>query len=102
MKLKTDMYKGLSYLADLIYSRRTDLNITRQQLASDIGVTYTTILYWETVYLQRLPRPDNFNALCRSLDLDPLEVMTVAGYETERQAAHAHAATRRLRLRKAA
>lgn len=80
---KSNKYPTLSYFAELISIRRRDLNLTQYDVASSIGVCTSTICYWEAGHLHRLPRPADFNALCKVLDLDALDVIRQAGYDVQ-------------------
>lgn len=82
-KSSSFIYPTLSYFAELISTRRSDLDLTLYDIASSVGVSISTIHYWEAGNLQRLPRPADFNTLCKVLDLDALDVIRQAGYDVQ-------------------
>lgn len=78
---RSNRWGSSSYFAQLISTRRTDLQLPVSRVAKSVGVAVSTIYAWEAGRLRRLPRPGDFNRLCRVLELDSVEVIEAMGYE---------------------
>lgn len=67
--------------ADLIRNARKAHGWTQDTLIEESGVTKSTLVRWESGRAER-PDPDAVRALCRALDIDPLQAAVALGYLT--------------------
>lgn len=68
--------------AKLIRDARLRRSWTQDQLVADSGVSKSTIVRWENGRAER-PDPDQVQAICRSLGVNPVLAAKALGYLTE-------------------
>src|SRR4051794_30534314 len=58
---------------------RQEKGLSARELAETVGVHHTTITMLERAQIEQ-PRPDKLTRVARALDLDPTDLLTLAGY----------------------
>jgi transcriptional regulator with XRE-family HTH domain len=72
----------VSDLGEYLRSRREELGLTQEQLASKIGVSQATVSQYEKGSIT--PRPRNLYSLAVALELSPDEVLAASGFYAAR------------------
>jgi transcriptional regulator with XRE-family HTH domain len=72
--------KEINKLGDIIRRQRLLKALSSRELAEQSGVHHTTITMLERAEIDQ-PRPDKLTKLAEALDLDPTDLLTLAGYQ---------------------
>ena len=71
--------KEIKRLGRTLAEARLAKGLSARELAESIGVHHTTITMLERAQIEQ-PRADKLTRVARALDLDPTDVLTLAGY----------------------
>ena len=72
--------KEIAQLAELLHKARLAKGLSARELADIVGVHHKTILYIEQGRFGQ-PKAFKLTRLARALDLDPTDLLTLAGYQ---------------------
>src|SRR4051794_40074670 len=71
--------QGIVQLSKILLKARQAKGLSARELAESVGVHHSTISMLERAEIEQ-PRADKLTKLARALDLDPTDVLTLAGY----------------------
>lgn len=62
-------------IGDLIHIRRTELNLTLEEIGNAVGVSKSTVKKWEDGFISNMRR-DKISSLAKVLQLNPVSLIT--------------------------
>lgn len=74
-----EVKQEIKRLGETLARARQAKGLSARELSEAVGVHHTTISMLERAQIEQ-PRPDKLTKLARALDLDPTDLLTLAGY----------------------